>query len=54
MTRREFLEALAAGIAAGLPLAGAANAADAESRLYALPARRRAITLLHFTDCHAQ
>ncbi len=55
MTRREFLEALAAGLAAGLPLASAADAADAESGLYMLPARRpRAVTLMHFTDCHAQ
>ena len=54
MTRREFLEALAAGLAAGLPLASAAHAADAESRLYALPKRSGAVTLMHFTDCHAQ
>jgi sulfur-oxidizing protein SoxB len=55
VTRREFLEALAAGFAAGLPLASAVHAADSESRLYALPAPRpRAVTLMHFTDCHAQ
>ena len=54
MTRREFLEALAAGLAAGLPLASAAHAADAESQLYALPKRSGAVTLMHFTDCHAQ
>jgi S-sulfosulfanyl-L-cysteine sulfohydrolase len=55
MTRREFLEALAAGLAAGLPLATAAHAADAESQLYRLPPRKpTAVTLMHFTDCHAQ
>ena len=54
MTRREFLEALAAGLAAGLPLASAAHAADAGSQLYALPKRSGAVTLMHFTDCHAQ
>jgi sulfur-oxidizing protein SoxB len=51
MTRREFLEALAAGLAAGLPLGAAA--ADGRD-LYALPRRRGKVTLLHFTDCHAQ
>jgi sulfur-oxidizing protein SoxB len=55
MTRREFLEALTAGLAAGLPLASAVHAADAESQLYTLPPRRpRSVTLMHFTDCHAQ
>jgi len=54
MTRREFLEALAAGLAAGLPLAHSVHAADLDERLYALPARLGNVTLMHFTDCHAQ
>ena len=54
MTRREFLEALAAGLTAGLPLAKAARAADLDDRLYTLPPRRGGVTLMHFTDCHAQ
>lgn len=54
MMRREFLEALAAGFAAGLPLGQLARAADLDSRLYALPPRRGGVTLMHFTDCHAQ
>jgi S-sulfosulfanyl-L-cysteine sulfohydrolase len=50
MTRREFLEVLAAGLAAGLPLASA-RAADT---LYDLPPAKGRVSLLHFTDCHAQ
>ncbi|HYC48964.1 MAG TPA: thiosulfohydrolase SoxB [Burkholderiales bacterium] len=53
MTRREFLEAVAAALAAGLPLGSARAASDAQA-LYTLPARRGGVTLLHFTDCHAQ
>ena len=49
MTRREFLEALAAGFAAGLPLAKAARAADLDDRLYTLPSPRGGVTLMHFT-----
>lgn len=52
MTRREFIEALAAGMAAGLPLAS--RAADPGERLYDLGRPRGKVTLLHFTDCHAQ
>ncbi|MEO5765525.1 MAG: thiosulfohydrolase SoxB [Casimicrobiaceae bacterium] len=54
MNRREFLEALACGAAAGLPLdaAGAVDAADGRA-LYDLPPFGN-VGLLHFTDCHAQ
>ncbi|HZF18939.1 MAG TPA: thiosulfohydrolase SoxB [Burkholderiales bacterium] len=50
MSRREFLQALAAAAAAGLPLGS--EAADDE-RFYDLP-RFGGVSLLHFTDCHAQ
>jgi S-sulfosulfanyl-L-cysteine sulfohydrolase len=50
LSRREFLEALAVAAAAGLPLD--ARAAD-DDRLYDLP-RFGNVSLLHFTDCHAQ
>jgi sulfur-oxidizing protein SoxB len=53
MTRREFLEAVAAALAAGLPL-GQALAADGSRDLYALPAARGKVSLMHMTDCHAQ
>jgi len=50
LSRREFLQALAAAAAAGLPLGS--EAADDE-RFYDLP-RFGGLSLLHFTDCHAQ
>ena len=50
LSRREFLQALAAAAAAGLPLGS--EAADDE-RFYDLP-RFGGVSLLHFTDCHAQ
>ena len=56
MHRREFLQVLAAGAAAGMPLASPAVLAqqpDAARRLYDLP-RFGNVHLLHFTDCHAQ
>jgi sulfur-oxidizing protein SoxB len=55
MTRREFLEALAAAAAAGLPLRGAAaENADAEG-FYAGALRSFGnVSLLHVTDTHAQ
>lgn len=53
MRRREFLEALAAGIAAALPLSVRGAEPDAES-FYALGRRRGNVTLLHLTDSHAQ
>ena len=53
MNRRDFLEALAAAAAAGLPLASPrALAADGDA-FYDLP-RQGSVSLLHFTDCHAQ
>ena len=53
MTRREFLEALAAGLAAGLPFS-ATHAANDPEGLYALRRPLGKVTLMHFTDCHAQ
>jgi sulfur-oxidizing protein SoxB len=49
--RREFLQALAAGLACGLPLRG--SLAQAHSALYDVPPFGNA-SFLHFTDCHAQ
>ena len=51
LTRREFLHALAAAVAAGFALDGR-SAAQASSS-YELP-RFGNVSLLHFTDCHAQ
>jgi sulfur-oxidizing protein SoxB len=60
MERREFLNVLAAAAAAGLPLERLAHAqpgSDAATRAaqaaYDLP-RFGNVSLLHFTDCHAQ
>ncbi len=56
MQRREFLQLLAAGAAAGMPLAARdvlGAQPDAAGRLYDLP-RFGNVHLLHFTDCHAQ
>lgn len=50
MTRREFLHTLAAATAAGFALDG--NAAN-ETNGYDVPAFGN-VSLLHFTDCHAQ
>jgi sulfur-oxidizing protein SoxB len=53
VNRRDFLEALAAAAAAGLPLASPrALAADGEG-FYDIP-RLGSVSLLHMTDCHAQ
>ncbi|OAI51025.1 bifunctional metallophosphatase/5'-nucleotidase [Betaproteobacteria bacterium SCGC AG-212-J23] len=51
MNRREFLHALSAAAACGLPLH--ASPARAQSLLYDLSPFGN-ISLLHFTDCHAQ
>jgi sulfur-oxidizing protein SoxB len=51
VNRREFLNALAAAAACGVPL-DAASAQTAQS-LYEVP-RFGNVSLLHFTDCHAQ
>ena len=53
MDRREFLEALAIGAAAGLPIAARAALAGDGDALYDVP-RFGNVSLLHFTDCHAQ
>jgi sulfur-oxidizing protein SoxB len=55
MRRRDFLHLLAAGAAAGLPLAsrGAIDPA-AGAKLYDELAPFGNVHLLHFTDCHAQ
>ena len=59
MSRREFLQVLAAAAASGLPIQGlAANGQSARQRasaqaMYDIP-RFGNVSLLHFTDCHAQ
>ncbi len=61
MDRREFLQVLATASAAGLPLAGCAGigathgagAGTAGEAMYDIP-RFGNVSLLHFTDCHAQ
>jgi sulfur-oxidizing protein SoxB len=55
MNRREFLQVLAAGAAAGMPLASGRvlAQADAGAAAYDVP-RFGNVSLLHFTDCHAQ
>ena len=55
MTRREFLEALTAAIAAGFALnVPESRAADGVETFYRLPDPPGKVTLMHFTDCHAQ
>jgi sulfur-oxidizing protein SoxB len=49
LSRREFLQALAAAAAAGLPL----TARPQDETFYDLPPFGN-VSLLHFTDCHAQ
>ena len=49
LSRREFLQALAAAAAASLPLASRPQ----DETFYDLP-RFGNVSLLHFTDCHAQ
>ena len=54
MNRREFLQVLAAASAGGMALHGSfAQAAGAAGQMYELP-RFGNVSLLHFTDCHAQ
>ena len=55
MNRRDFLEVLAAAAAAGMPLAAGDVLAqpDTGQRLYDVP-RFGNVSVLHFTDCHAQ
>ena len=51
LSRREFLQALAAAAAAGLPLGS--HAAPGDAAFYDSPSFGN-LCLLHFTDCHAQ
>jgi len=53
MRRREFLRLLAFAAAAGASLRSAQSTAQAAGELYAAP-RFGNVSLLHFTDCHAQ
>ena len=53
MQRREFLRLLGAAAAAGASLRPGLSAAQAGAELYELP-RYGNVSLLHFTDCHAQ
>lgn len=53
ISRREFLQMLAVASAAGVGLTGRAGAARKPSELYELPAFGN-VSLLHYTDCHAQ
>jgi sulfur-oxidizing protein SoxB len=56
MNRREFLNVLAAATAAGFPLGAEdalAQGGSAGSAIYDVP-RFGNVSLLHFTDCHAQ
>jgi sulfur-oxidizing protein SoxB len=59
LTKREFLQTVAAAAAAGMPLARwqDADAATAQAALYDVPSPFSgpgAVSLLHLTDCHAQ
>lgn len=54
LSRREFLQIMAIAAAQGLPLGGKAMAAARGDELYALGNPRGNVTLMHFTDCHAQ
>ena len=53
MDRRSFLEALAVATASGLPFASRPALAADGSDVYDVP-RFGNVSLLHFTDCHAQ
>ena len=54
MTRREFMHTLAVAAAAGFPLADNSRAATAINGFYDLHSFGNNVTLMHFTDCHAQ
>jgi sulfur-oxidizing protein SoxB len=54
MSRREFLHTLAVATAAGFPFAESARAATAIGDFYDLHQFGNNVTLMHFTDCHAQ
>jgi sulfur-oxidizing protein SoxB len=53
MNRREFLQMLAAASAAGMPV-GAARALEGNGDALYDIAPFGNVSLLHFTDCHAQ
>lgn len=53
LSRREFLQLMAIAAAQGLPL-GTASAAAHNGGFYDLGKPRGNVTLMHFTDCHAQ
>ncbi len=53
MDRREFLQALAIGAAAGLPMGSRQALAAGLNEFYDIP-RFGNVSLLHMTDCHAQ
>ena len=53
MDRRSFLEAMAVAAASGLPLTSRAALSGDGREVYDLP-RFGNVSLLHFTDCHAQ
>ena len=54
MSRREFLHTMAVAAAAGFPFAGNARAATAINGFYDLHSFGNNVTLMHFTDTHAQ
>jgi S-sulfosulfanyl-L-cysteine sulfohydrolase len=55
LSRREFLQIMAVAAAQGLPLgSGQALAAARSGELYELGKSPGNVTLMHFTDCHAQ
>ena len=55
LSRREYLQIMAVAAAQGLLLAGdKAHAAARSGELYALGKPQGNVTLMHFTDCHAQ
>jgi sulfur-oxidizing protein SoxB len=53
LSRREFLQMLAVATAAGFPIGKGANAFARERDMYDVP-KYGNVSLLHFTDCHAQ
>ena len=54
ISRREFLQMLAVAAAYGMPLSERAGAASRADGFYDLRKSAGNVTLLHFTDCHAQ
>src|ERR1700682_5476575 len=54
MFRREFLHTLAVAAAAGFSLTNDTRAATAVNSFYDLYQFGNNVTLMHFTDCHAQ